>query len=231
MLHSVFTMAGRIFHDRTEAGRCLAARLAHYAGRPNLLVLALPRGGVPVAYEIAKALHAPLDLFLVRKLGVPGHEELAFGAIATGGIRVLDQDVVSHLHISEVVIDAVSRQQQQEMRRRQRAYRGDRPVPRVNGRTVILADDGLATGSTMRAAVRSLRLRRAARIVVAVPAASPEVCEEIGKEVDEIICEITPESFEAVSLCYQDFSPTTDDEVRDLLERAEREDEPRDSAG
>src|ERR671923_1272113 len=207
-----------LFRNRTEAGRQLAAKLMAYADRPDVLVLALPRGGVPVAFEVAKILDAPLDVFLVRKLGVPGHEELAMGAIASGGVRVLNQEVVEMLHIPEGVIARVADEEQRELERRERAYRGDRPVPSVRGRTVILVDDGLATGSSMRAAAAALRQREPVRIVVAVPTAAPETCNEFRTEVDEIVCAITPEPFYAVGLWYEDFAPTTDEEVRRLLE-------------
>jgi len=213
----------RRFRDRTEAGQFLATKLTAYAGRPDVLVLALPRGGVPVAFGVAKALDAPLDVFLVRKLGVPGHEELAMGAIASGGLRVLNQEVVEMLHISQGVIAAVADEEQRELERRERAYRGDRPAPSVRGRTIILVDDGLATGSSMRAAAAALRQRQPARLVVAVPTAAPETCNEFKTEVDEIVCAITPDPFYAVGLWYEDFSQTTDQEVRDLLERAARE--------
>ena len=206
-----------LFRDRREAGRQLAAKLAKYAGRPDVIVLALPRGGVPVAYEVARALGAPLDVFVVRKLGVPGYEELAMGAVATGGVRVLNEQLVNRLGIPERLIDAVAAREQQELARRERLYRDGRPAPDVRGRTVILVDDGLATGATMHAAIEALRQLQPARIVVAVPTASPEVCEEMKAEVDDVICAITPEPFQAVGLWYQDFSQTTDDEVRDLL--------------
>ncbi len=209
----------RPFRDRAEAGQALAQKLSAYAGRDDVLVLALPRGGVPVAREVANALGAPLDVFLVRKLGVPGHEELAMGAIASGGVRVLNDDVVEHLHVPESVIDAVAREEQQELERRAREYRGDRPVPDVSGKTVILVDDGLATGSTMRAAAAALRRQQPARIVVAVPVAAQQTCEEFRDEVDEVVCALTPEPFYAVGIWYEDFSQTTDDEVRELLER------------
>jgi predicted phosphoribosyltransferase len=188
-------------------------------------VLALPRGGVPVAYEVARALHAPLDVFLVRKLGLPGHEELAMGAVASGGVRVLNRDVVERLQIPDELIDAVTRRELQELERRERAYRGDRPFPDVHGKTVILVDDGLATGSTMRAAAEALRQQRPARLVVAVPAGSPETCDEFRAEVDEVVCAITPQPFYAVGLWYDDFSQTTDDEVRELLAAAQQEEE------
>jgi predicted phosphoribosyltransferase len=209
-----------IFHDRADAGRALARRLARYANRPNVLVLALPRGGVPVAYEVARALHAPLDVFLVRKLGVPGQEELAMGAIATGGVRVINEDVVNLLQIPDEVIDSVAEAQWRELERRERAYRDDRPLPDVRGRTVILIDDGLATGSSMRAAVAALRQQRPARIVVAVPVASASTCDDFRAEVDEVVCAQTPEPFYAVGSWYEDFTQTSDDEVHALLEQA-----------
>jgi putative phosphoribosyl transferase len=212
-----------IFRDRTDAGQQLAARLKGYANRADVLVLALPRGGVPVAYEVAKALKAPLDIFLVRKLGVPGHEELAMGAIASGGVRVVNEDIVNYLSIPDEVIDAVAASEQRELERRERAYRDDRPPPDVKDRVVILIDDGLATGSTMRAAAASLRLQKPKRIVVAVPVSSPETCEEFRSEVDEIVCAVTPEYFQGVGLWYDDFSQTSDEQVRELLSRAQQQ--------
>jgi predicted phosphoribosyltransferase len=208
------------FRDRTEAGRRLAMGLGAYADRPDVLVLALPRGGVPVASEVARALHAPLDVFLVRKLGVPGHAELAMGAIATAGVRVINEEVVRALHIPQEAIDAVAAEEQQELERREQLYRDDRPVPVVRGRTVILVDDGLATGSSMRAAIAALRYLRPARIVVAVPVAAPDICAELQSEVDDVVCVQTPEPFHGVGLWYDDFSQTTDEEVHALLERA-----------
>jgi predicted phosphoribosyltransferase len=212
-----------LYRDRFEAGQRLATKLMTYANRQDVLVLALPRGGVPVAYEVAKALQAPLDVFIVRKLGVPGREELAMGAIATGGIRVLNETVVSMLHIPERIIDAVTAREQQELERREHLYRDDRPAPAVQDHIVILIDDGLATGSTMRAAIAALRLQHPARIVVAVPVAAPSTCEELGREVDEIVCAQTPEPFYGVGLWYQDFSQTTDEEAHDLLIQSEQE--------
>ncbi|HEV7591217.1 MAG TPA: phosphoribosyltransferase [Longimicrobium sp.] len=212
-------MADARFRDRIHAGRRLAAELAPYATRPNLLVLALPRGGVPVGFEVAEALGAPLDVFLVRKLGVPGHEEYAMGAIASGGIRVLNPEVVAMLRIPASAIEAVAEREQRELERRERAYRGDRPEPEISGRTVILVDDGLATGSSMRAAVAALRTRHPERLVVAVPVAAPETCDSLRGEVDDMVCAVTPEPFYAVGLWYQDFSQTTDEEVHELLER------------
>jgi putative phosphoribosyl transferase len=208
------------FRDRTEAGQLLAEKLTAYAGRPDVLVLALPRGGVPVAYEVARALGVPLDVFVVRKMGLPGHEELAMGAIASGGVCVLNDEVVRGLKVPGRVIEAVAARELQELERRERAYRGGRTAPLVRGRTVILVDDGLATGSTMRAAVAALRQLEPARIVVAVPTAAPSTCEEFRHEADECVCEITPDPFYAVGLWYEDFSQTTDEEVRELLARS-----------
>jgi predicted phosphoribosyltransferase len=210
-------MKQRPFRDRREAGQLLATKLTAYANRPDVIVLALPRGGVPVAYEVARALGAPMDIFLVRKLGVPGYEELAMGAIATGGVRVLNDELVGGLRIPDYIIDEVAAWEQQELERRERLYRGARPAPDVRGRTVILVDDGLATGATMQAAVRALRLQQPARIVVAVPTAAPETCTQLKAVADDVICAITPEPFHAVGLWYEDFSQTTDEEVRDLL--------------
>jgi predicted phosphoribosyltransferase len=216
-------MKARYFRDRTEAGRLLAAKLRTYANRPDVIVLALPRGGLPVAYEVASALGAPLDVFLVRKLGVPGYEELAMGAVASGGVRVINDDIVLGLRIPDYVIDAVAAWEQQELARRERVYRGDRPQPDVRNRTVILVDDGLATGATMLAAVKALRQQQPARIVVAVPTAAPGTCEEMRREADDVVCAITPEPFYSVGLWYEDFSQTTDEEVRDLLARSASE--------
>jgi predicted phosphoribosyltransferase len=212
-----------IFRDRRDAGRRLAAELTNYADQNDVLVLALPRGGVPVAYEVARALHAPLDVFMVRKLGVPGYEELAMGAIATGGVRVLDEELVRMLYLPRDVIERVTAIEMTELERRERQYRGDRPAPDVRGRTVILIDDGLATGSTMRAAIAALKKEGAKRIVVAVPVAPPETCEALRAQVDDVVCAVTPEPFRAVGLWYGDFSQTTDEEVRDLLARAASE--------
>lgn len=210
----------RAFRDRFEAGQLLARRLSAYADRDDVLVLALPRGGAPVGYELARALRAPMDVFVVRKLGVPGHEELAMGAVASGGVRVINEDVVDGLRISNEVIERVARIEREELERRERLYRGGRPSPDVRGRVVIVVDDGLATGSTMRAAVVALRRLGPSRIVVAVPTGAPSTLAEFRDLADECVSEIAPEPFRAVGLWYDDFSQTTDAEVRDLLERA-----------
>ncbi len=194
------------------------------------MVLALPRGGVPVGYEVAKQLSAPLDVFVVRKLGVPGYEELAMGAIASGGVLVLNQEVVKQLGLSQSVINAIASKEREELARRERLYRGDRPPVEVVGRTVILVDDGLATGSTMRAAVAGLKARGPSRIIIGVPIAVPSTCKELASEVDDIVCAITPEPFYAVGVWYSDFSQTTDEEVRELLEAAWREQAEREHA-
>jgi len=214
----------RPFRDRAVAGEVLTTRLTAYASRSDVLVLALPRGGVPVAFAVAAGLDAPLDVFLVRKLGVPGHEELAMGAIATGGVRVLNESVVRGQGISPETIDRVAALEGEEMARREEVYRDGRPAAGVAGRTVILVDDGLATGATMRAAVAALRRQGPRRVVVAVPVAAPSTCKELRAEVDEVVCALTPEPFYAVGLWYEDFSPTTDAEVHDLLARAWRDD-------
>ncbi len=213
----------RTFRDRFEAGRLLAGRLGAYAHRDDVLVLALPRGGVPVGYELARALRAPMDVFVVRKLGVPGHEELAMGAVASGGVRVINEDVVDALDISNEVIEQVARSEGEELERRERLYRDDRPAPEARDRVVIVVDDGLATGSTMRAAVKALRRLEPSRIVVAVPTAAPSTLAELRRMADECVSVIAPEPFRAVGLWYDDFSQTTDGEVRDLLGRAAAE--------
>ncbi|HSJ54017.1 MAG TPA: phosphoribosyltransferase [Anaerolineae bacterium] len=209
-----------IFRDRTDAGRRLARHLDEYGGDPDVIVLALPRGGVPVAYEVAQALDAPLDVFLVRKLGFPGQPELAMGAIASGGIRVLNREVVRSLGVDARTIDAVAAVEQEELERRARAYRGDRPPPDVAGRKVLLVDDGLATGASMRAAVKALRQREPAEIAVAVPVAAPETCTEFQALVENVVCAATPEPFHGVGAWYDDFGQTTDDQVRELLAAA-----------
>lgn len=211
------------FLNRTDAGRRLAATLSAYAGRPDVIVLALPRGGVVVAYEVARELDVPLDVFIVRKLGVPEHDELAMGAIASGGASVLDEALVRELRISERDIRTVIAAEQRELERREREYRGDRPPPDIAGRTVILVDDGLATGASMRVAVAALKQEHPGRLVVAVPIAPPETCDTLRREADDVVCAVTPEPFYAVGLWYEDFTQTTDREVHDLLERARHE--------
>lgn len=208
------------FRDRAEAGRRLARELVGYAGRTDLIVLALPRGGVPVGFEVARALGAPLDVFVVRKLGLPHHEELAMGAIASGGARLLSDDVIEAYGITADEIERVSASELRELARRESQYRGDRRFPDLGGRTVILVDDGLATGSSMRVAVQALRQKRPAGIVVAVPVAAVETCEAFRDLVEDIVCAETPEPFYAVGLWYEDFSQTTDEEVHELLARA-----------
>ncbi|HJX37192.1 MAG TPA: phosphoribosyltransferase [Anaerolineae bacterium] len=208
------------FEDRRQAGKRLAERLTRYAGRKDVAVLGLARGGLPVAFEVAKALHAPLDVFIVRKLGVPGHSELAMGAIASGGVRVMNDDVVRSLSITSDQIETIATEEQRELERREREYRGDAERLDVSGKTAILVDDGLATGASMRAAVTALRRRDPQRIVVAVPTAAPSVCRAFENEVDEVVCLVTPEPFFGVGAWYRDFSQTTDQEVRRLLEEA-----------
>ena len=209
-----------IFSDRTEAGRMLAAKFMRYANQPGVIVLGLPRGGVPVAFEVAKALRAPLDVFVVRKLGTPGQRELAMGAIATGGVRVLNREVIDALGIPIRVIDEVTAEEEQEQKRREQAYRGSYSEPTVTGKTVILIDDGVATGSTMRAAIRALNLQQPARLIVGVPTAAGSTYYELQSQVDEFVALMTPEPFYGVGQWYQDFSQTSDEEVTDLLERA-----------
>ena len=210
--------SGRVrYGDRREAGRALADRLLDYAGRDDVVVLGLPRGGIPVAYEVARALNAPLDVFVVRKLGLPGHPEYAIGAIASGGIRVLNDDAVRQLRVPPSALDAVAHAEQMELERRERAYRGTRPALVVEGRIVILVDDGLATGSTMRAAVLAIRRRLPSQIVVAAPVGARDTCRTMNEVADEVICARMPEPFNAVGLWYQNFDQTSDDEVRQLL--------------
>jgi putative phosphoribosyl transferase len=208
------------FQDRADAGRQLAEKLDKYAGREDVIVLGLPRGGVPVAYEVAKRLHAPLDVFIVRKLGVPGFEELAAGAIASGGVRVLNEHVMRAIPHSDAAIEAVTARETNELERREQTYRDNRPPPELRDRVVILVDDGLATGATMRAAVKALRQRGAAKIVVAVPVGPPDTCRELAQEADEAICLSTPDFFQAVGQYYYDFSQTSDEDVRQLLSTA-----------
>ncbi len=211
----------RVFADRREAGQVLATHLLHHLGHPDVVVLGLPRGGVPVGYEVATALGARLDVFVVRKLGVPGHEELAMGAIATGGVLVLNDDVVRALRIPDEAIRQVAEREGRELERRERSYRGGRPPLDLHGTTVIVVDDGLATGSSMLAAIQALRRLEPARIVVAVPAAPASTCRELQGLVDELICATNPEPFYAVGQAYWNFEQTTDDEVRDLMRAAE----------
>jgi predicted phosphoribosyltransferase len=208
------------FLNRRDAGRQLAAKLMSYAGDPDILVLGLPRGGIPVAYEVARALRAPLDVFVVRKLGAPGHRELAMGAIASGGVRVLNLDVIEVLGISPAALDAVAEKETLEMERQQTAYRDGAPMPEFSGRTIILVDDGLATGSTMRAAIGALRQSNPARIIAAVPVAAAETVRRLGKEADSVVCLTAPDEFHAVSMWYEDFSQVSDEEVRQLLAAA-----------
>lgn len=216
-------MITKFFKDRAEGGRFLAQKLVQYANDPNVVVLALPRGGVPVAYEVAQALKAPLDVFVVRKLGIPGFEECAMGAIASGGIRVLNDNVISYLRMPVEVVDEITAEEFTELERRERVYRGTRAPVDVTGQTVIIVDDGLATGSTMRAAVKALRKKNPKKIVVAVPVGARETCDSFKNEVDTIaVCAITPEPFNAVGLWYRDFSQTTDAEVQQLLRRAQQ---------
>jgi len=210
------------YRNRAEAGRYLATRLQEYAGRPDVIVLALPRGGVPVAYEVAAALHVPLDVFIVRKLGLPSHPELAMGAIASGGVRIVDEAAVRRFGVTEQQLAAVAAAEERELERRERRYRDGLPSPDVAGRTVILVDDGLATGATMAAAATAVRAQGPARLVVAVPVAAAETCEAFEGLADEVVCAATPEPFYAVGLWYEDFSQTSDDEVRDLLARGAR---------
>ncbi len=210
----------RAFPNRAEAGRQLAEKLEKYAGRDDVIVLGLPRGGVPVAYEVAKRLRASLDVFIVRKLGVPGFEELAAGAIASGGVRVLNEDVMRTIPYADAAIEAVTIKETAELQRREQIYRDGRPAPELRDRIVILVDDGLATGATMRAAVKALRESSAAKIVVAVPVGPPDTCREIEQQADETICLSTPEFFQAVGQYYEDFSQTSDANVRELLARA-----------
>lgn len=211
-----------LFRDRTDAGQLLALRLARYASRSDTVVLGLPRGGVPVAFEVAKALEVPLDIFMVRKLGVPGQEELAMGATATGRIRVLNENIIRELGISEETIEAVAAKEEQELERREQLYRGGSAPSRFTGKTVILVDDGLATGSTMRAAVLALKSQEPACLVVAVPVAAISSCEEFKNDVDEIVCATTPEPFYSVGEWYDQFSQTSDEEVQELLRRSQQ---------
>jgi putative phosphoribosyl transferase len=205
------------FQNRTEAGQLLAAKLTAYANRPDVLVLALPRGGVPVGFEVAKALNVPLDICLVRKLGVPGHKELAMGAIASDGVRVLNYELVSWLNIPSKTIDEVAARELRELQRRERVYRGDRSPPNVRHQTIILVDDGLATGATMRAAIAVLRQQHPAQIIIAVPVAPQKICDELRPEVNKLVSLVIPDPFYAIGLWYENFAQTTDEEVHELL--------------
>ncbi len=207
----------RRFHNRTEAGQQLAEKLQRYKNQANTVVLALPRGGVPVAYCIAKELNLPLDICVVRKLGVPERPELAMGAIALGGVRILNTEIITWSHISPQIIEQVTQKEQQELRRREQVYRGDHSFPNIDNQTVILVDDGIATGSTMKAAIAIIKKQQAKNIIVAVPVASPSVCEELSHAVQQLICLKTPKNLNSISLWYDDFSQTTDEEVCDLL--------------
>lgn len=211
------------FQDRVLAGRALAGKLLHYKNDPNAIVLALPRGGVPVGYEVARKLDVPLDVMLVRKIGAPGQPELALGAIASGGVLVLDRDKIVDLGVTQQQLDVIVERESKELHRREKIFRGDRPQPNVNGKTVILVDDGLATGSTMRAAAQALELLGPSRIIVAVPVAAAATCEEFRTLVDEVVCVMTPEPFYAVGLWYHQFEQTSDEEVRTLLSAADNE--------
>lgn len=212
-----------LFRDRADAGRALAARLISSVSDQNPLILALPRGGVPVAFEVAKALHAELDIFLVRKLGVPGHEELAIGALASGGVRILNQALIADLRLSQKAIEDVTSRERVELERREKLYRAGRPAIPVRDRTVVLIDDGLATGASMKAASRALRAEGPRRLIVAVPVAAHQTCDEFRGEVDQVVCVETPDPFLAVGIWYEDFQQTTDEEVQLLLERAARQ--------
>lgn len=218
-----------LFHDRRHAGRVLAAALGTYTDQPDLVVLALPRGGVPVAYEVARALHAKLDVFVVRKLGIPGHEEFAMGALASGDSQFLNDEVIRNLRITDREVQEVLRVEKRELERRERAYRGDHPPVAVAGKTVILVDDGLATGSTMRAAIQALRLHQPARIIVAVPICSPEACAQLSETADDVVCTEKPNRLYAIGLWYRDFTQTSDQEVQELLAAAEQPPGPRKS--
>jgi putative phosphoribosyl transferase len=216
---SVPQLSSQPFTNRAEAGELLAARFSALANRDDVIVLGLPRGGVPVGYEVAKALGVALDVFVVRKLGVPGHEELAMGAIASGDVRLVNHEVVDALGIPESVIDRVAQREQVELERREQLYRGSRPLTPLTNKTVVLVDDGLATGSTMRAAVTAVRHQQPAQIIVAVPVGAPSTCSELSKDADQVVCLRSPEPFVAVGLWYRDFTPTSDAEVRSLLGR------------
>ncbi len=210
-----------IFEDRVQAGQQLAQKLGAYAGKTDVVVLGIPRGGVPVAFEVAKVLRAPLDIFLSRKLGVPGQEELAFGALASGGVRVLDRGLIRELNLSKEEIDRIAETVKKELERRERVYRGDRPPIKIEGKVTLLIDDGIATGSSMRAGIKALRQMKPSRLVVAVPVAPLHTCKRMKSEVDELVCVYTPEFFYAIGQFYEDFSQVSDEEVTELLHRAQ----------
>lgn|SRR5487761_75457 len=211
------------FRDRTEAGQILAALLTAYANRGDVLALALPRGGVPVGYEVARALHIPLDVLVVRKLGVPGEEELAMGALATGNVRILNENIVRSMHISDATIDRVTAREQKELDRRESLYRNNHPAYDVQGRTILLVDDGIATGATMAAAIKALKQQQPAQIIVAVPTAPPSTCQELVEEGIEIVCVMQPEPFFGVGYWYEQFPQVSDDEIASMLEQAGQE--------
>jgi putative phosphoribosyl transferase len=208
------------YKDRVQAGQYLAKKLEHYSNDPDTIVLGLPRGGVVVAYEVAQKLQLPLDIFLVRKLGVPGYEELAMGAIASGGEQVINEDVIRMIHISPDMIEAAVNKEEKELERREKAYRGNRPELEIKSKNIILVDDGLATGATMRAAITALYKQRPRKIIMAVPVASSETCENFRSKVDELVCAMTPAYFHAVGEWYEDFLQNTDEEVQQLLHKA-----------
>lgn len=214
------------FENRREAGRKLAEKLEHYAKRDGVIVLALPRGGVPVAYEVAAALELPLDVLIVRKLGAPGHRELAMGAVASGGVRVVNEAIVASLGVSPAALEATAQEELRELRRREQRYRGGRPPLSLAGRTVLLIDDGVATGASMRAALSALHQLEPARIVVAVPTAAKDACQALEQQADEVVCLMTPEPYHAVGAWYREFPQTSDEEVRRLLEMAARGTDP-----
>lgn len=207
------------FHDRTEAGKLLAAQLTEYAHRADVLVLGLPRGGVPVAYEVAQVLDAPLDVCLVRKLGVPAHKELAMGAISTGGVRIINENVVDWLSISQQTIDAVAARETLELQRRNWVYRGDRPLPNVSNHTIILVDDGIATGATIKAAIATIKHQQPRELILAIPVAGISTCQELASEVNKVVCVLMPENLYAIGMWYENFAQTTDAEVCELLSR------------
>src|SRR5579884_1191270 len=211
------------FQDRYEAGRFLARKLEHHAGDPSLVVLALPRGGIPVGYEVAKSLNAPLDIFLVKKLSMPGYEELSLGTVASGGVRLLNAEGIHHLGISQNLVDALVQEREQDLERREKIYRGERAAAQIEGRNVIIVDDGLATGANMRAVVHALHERHPKSVTVAVPIGSDDTCQQMAREADEVVCALTPDPFYSVGAWYSDFIQITDEEARELLDHAAHE--------